>query len=60
MRRHAMKPGAFCLVGAGGPNAFPHHHPAFDIDERAISLTSEILARAAIKAVGRDLTQVAA
>ena len=47
-----MKPGAFCLVGAGGPTAFPHHHPAFEIDERAIALTSEILARAAIKAVG--------
>ena len=55
-----MKPGAFCLVGAGGPTAFPHHHPAFEIDERAIALTSEILARAAIKAVGRHLILVAA
>lgn len=51
----AMKPGAFCLVGAGGPDAFPHHHPDFDIDERAISLTSEILARAAIKALDLNL-----
>lgn len=55
-----MKPGAFCLVGAGGPDAFPHHHPAFDIDERAIALTSEILARAAIKAVCWNLSRVAA
>ncbi len=50
-----MKPGAFFGVGAGGPNAVPHHHPAFDIDERAIALTSEILARAAIRAVGQNL-----
>ena len=46
-----MQPGAFFGVGAGGPAAVPHHHPAFDIDERAIALTSEILARPAIKAL---------
>jgi amidohydrolase len=45
----AMAPGAFFLVGTGGPGAVPHHHPAFEIDERAIGLMSEILARAAIK-----------
>jgi len=56
----AMKPGAFCLAGAGRSSAFPHHHPAFDTDERAIALTSEILVRAAIKAIGRHLGQVAA
>jgi len=44
-----MAPGAFFLVGTGGPGAVPHHHPAFEIDERAIGLMSEILARAAIK-----------
>ena len=48
-----LAPGAFLGVGAGGPNAVPHHHPAFEIDERAIALTSEILARSAIKAVRR-------
>jgi amidohydrolase len=46
-----MAPGAFFAVGAGGPGAAPHHHPAFEIDERAIGLMSEILARAAIKAL---------
>lgn len=56
----ARKPGAFCLVGAGGPGAYPHHHPAFDIDERAIALTSEILASAAIKAVGWNRRKAAA
>jgi amidohydrolase len=46
-----MAPGAFFLVGTGGPGAIPHHHPAFEIDERAIGLMSEILARAALKAL---------
>lgn len=46
-----MAPGAFFLVGTGGPGAVPHHHPAFEIDERAIGLMSEILARAALKAL---------
>jgi amidohydrolase len=46
-----MAPGAFFLVGTGGPGAVPHHHPAFQIDERAIALMSEILARAALKAL---------
>ncbi|HEY8869971.1 MAG TPA: hypothetical protein VIM30_11365 [Candidatus Limnocylindrales bacterium] len=39
---------------AGGPGAVPHHHPAFEIDERAIGLMSEILARAAIKVLHHD------
>lgn len=29
-------PGVFLLVGAGGPDAYPHHHPRFDIDETAL------------------------
>ena len=49
-----MAPGAFFLVGAGGPSAVPHHHPAFEIDERAIGLMSEILARAAIKVLHHE------
>ncbi|MDQ2934196.1 MAG: amidohydrolase [Chloroflexota bacterium] len=46
-----LAPGAFFGVGAGGPDAVPHHHPEFEIDERAIGLMSEVLARAAIKAL---------
>jgi amidohydrolase len=38
-------PGAFIGIGAGGPEAPPHHHPAFMIDERAIALTAELLVR---------------
>jgi amidohydrolase len=49
-----MAPGAFFLIGAGGPGAVPHHHPAFEIDERAIGLMTEILARAAIKLLHHD------
>jgi amidohydrolase len=40
-------PGAFFGVGAGGPEAAPHHHHAFDIDERAIALTAEVFVRTA-------------
>jgi amidohydrolase len=29
-------PGAFVFFGAGDGHEFPHHHPAFDIDERAL------------------------
>lgn len=36
-------PGAFFGVGAGGPGAATHHHPAFTVDERAIALTTEVL-----------------
>jgi amidohydrolase len=30
-------PGAFVFLGAGNGNDFPHHHPAFDIDEKALT-----------------------
>lgn len=29
-------PGAFFFFGAGNHQSFPHHHPAFDIDEEAL------------------------
>jgi amidohydrolase len=41
-------PGCLFTVGAGGPDAAPHHHHAFDIDERAIGLIAEIFTRAAL------------
>jgi amidohydrolase len=32
-------PGAFLMLGSGGPGKdFPHHHARFDIDERALEL----------------------
>lgn len=45
-------PGVFMLVGAGNPDKgiiYPHHHPKFDIDERALSYGVDLLARTAIK-----------
>lgn len=41
-------PTGFIMVGAGGEGYGMHHAPDFDIDERAIGLTTEILARAAL------------
>ena len=41
-------PGCLFGVGAGGPDAAPHHHHAFDVDERAIGLTAEVFVRAAL------------
>jgi amidohydrolase len=41
-------PGCFFFVGAGEADAFPHHHPRFTIDERALSVGIETMTRAAI------------
>lgn len=41
-------PAAFVVVGAGGEGCGAHHAPDFDIDERAIGMTAEVLARAAV------------
>jgi amidohydrolase len=41
-------PGCLFGVGAGGPDAAPHHHHAFAIDERAISITTDVFVRAAL------------
>jgi amidohydrolase len=41
-------PGCFFGVGAGGLDAAPHHHHAFDLDERAIGLTAEVFVRATL------------
>jgi amidohydrolase len=42
-------PGCFFLVGAGGEQAFPHHHPRFTIDERALPVGIEMLTRTALR-----------
>ena len=41
-------PAAVILIGAGGPGCGAHHAPDFDIDERAIGLTTAILTHAAL------------
>lgn len=44
-------PGCLFTVGAGGEGAPPHHHHAFDIDERALGLITEIFTRATLDAL---------
>jgi amidohydrolase len=48
-------PAGFIAVGAGGPGCGAHHAPDFDIDERSIALTAEILARAAVARLGASV-----
>lgn len=40
--------GLFLGVGCGGPDAAPHHHPRFTVDERAVLLTARVLASATL------------
>jgi amidohydrolase len=47
-------PTGFVMVGAGGEGYGMHHAPDFDIDERAIGMTAEILARAALARLSGD------
>ncbi|NGQ96886.1 amidohydrolase [Brevibacillus sp. SYP-B805] len=49
-------PGAFLFVGAGNPEkgaVWPHHHPRFDLDERAMLIAGEVLGRAALSWLSR-------
>jgi len=45
-------PGAFIFVGIGNPEkgiVYPHHHPKFDMDEKALANGVEVMARTALK-----------
>ncbi|WP_232699592.1 M20 metallopeptidase family protein [Brevibacillus daliensis] len=45
-------PGAYIFIGAGNPEVgatYAHHHPMFDIDERAMLLAGEALGRTALQ-----------
>jgi len=42
-------PGAFIFLGAGDGREFPHHHPAFDIDEKALPLGVLLLTSLALE-----------
>jgi amidohydrolase len=45
----AAVPGCFFFVGSTSNDSggFPHHHPRFDVDERALAIGLEVLARSA-------------
>ncbi len=45
--RH-VSPICFFFVGAGGTDAFPHHHPRFTLDERALAVGIDTFTRAAL------------
>ncbi len=47
----ARVPGAFAFVGSAPPGrtAAPHHSPTFDIDEEALVVGAELLARTAVR-----------
>lgn len=42
-------PGLFLGVGCGGPGHAPHHHPRFEIDERAVLGVARVLCRALLR-----------
>jgi len=41
-------PGAFIFLGIGDGRPYPHHHPRFDLDERALPLAAELYAALAL------------
>lgn len=42
-------PGAFLFFGMGDGMEFPHHHPAFDIDEKALPRATLLMASLALR-----------
>jgi amidohydrolase len=47
-----VAPGCFFVVGAGGPDGFPHHHPRFTIDEDALPVAHDVFVRTALDFAG--------
>jgi amidohydrolase len=45
-------PGAFFIVGAGGEDYFPHHHPRFDWNETALANGIAVFVRLALDYLG--------
>ena len=46
------RPGAFLFFGAGDGTSAPHHHPSFDIDEKALPEAALLLASIALDFLG--------
>jgi amidohydrolase len=42
-------PGAFFFLGAGDGTKFPHHHPGFDLDEKALPQATLLMSRLALE-----------
>jgi amidohydrolase len=52
----SVAPGCFFFVGAGDERAFPHHHPRFTIDERALPVGIETFTQTALRFLANDKT----
>ena len=49
-------PGCFVFIGCGNEDdgiVYPHHHPRFDMDERALGYGTELFCRAALRLLTR-------
>jgi amidohydrolase len=46
-------PGCFFVVGGGGKDAFPHHHPRFAVDEQAIGAAIDVFAGTTLDFLGQ-------
>jgi len=49
------KPGAFFFLGMGDGQEAPHHHPEFDLDERALPMGTQLLAEIALEYLKRNI-----
>jgi amidohydrolase len=47
-------PGAFLFFGMGNGMEFPHHHPAFDLDEKALPQAALLLTSVALEFLKRN------
>ena len=47
-------PGAFLFFGMGDGMEYPHHHPAFDIDENALSQATLLMTALALEYLGQN------
>lgn len=48
-------PGAFLFFGMGDGMEFPHHHPGFDIDEKALPQATLLMTNLALECLQRNL-----
>lgn len=48
-------PGAFLFFGMGDGQSFPHHHPGFDMDEKALPQAALLLTALALEFLGKKI-----
>ena len=50
----SVAPACFFVAGAGGPGAFPHHHPRFVVDEVAMRVAHDVFVGTVLDFLGGD------